>query len=680
MKRVKSVEIMKRLTSLKTQINEHNYRYYVLDNPSISDAEYDRLFQELLKIEAEHPELKTEDSPSQRVGAPPLKAFKQVTHTVPMLSLDNAFSEEDVLEFNRRIHDRLKSSKQNVFVAEPKLDGLAITLHYENGILVRGATRGDGSVGEDVTENLRTILSIPLRLEAHNSKIDVPKSLEVRGEVFMTKKAFSQLNKNAEATGQKTFANPRNAAAGSLRQLDSRITAKRALSFFAYAVAEVKPHTGFKQHSENLEYLKQLGFPVCPENTVVAGIEGCLEFYEKIQKKRPKLAYDIDGVVYKINSIEEQQKLGFVSRAPRWAVAHKFPAEEMVSEILDVDFQVGRTGALTPVARLKPVFVGGAMVSNATLHNMDEIERKDIHIHDIVIVRRAGDVIPEVVSVVQNKRPKNIKKIALPKTCPVCGSNVERVEGEAQARCTGGLFCKAQRKENIRHFASRKALDIEGLGTMMVDRLVDLELLNSVADIYQLKKKDLVDLERLGEKSVDKLLSAIEKSKKTTLAKFLYALGIREVGETTAHVLSTNYPELEDLMKAKEAELETIPDIGPVVAMHIVSFFKETHNINVIKRLIKAGVHWPKPVAAKAAQNLPLSGKTFVLTGSLTNLTREQAKERLIAKGAHISESVSKNVSFVVVGDSAGSKLKKAEALGIPLLDEAGLIKILRES
>lgn len=677
-KAVKDInKLMNEINDLKNKINEHNYRYYVLDEPTISDAEYDHLFQSLLQLETKHPELKTKDSPTQRVGSTPLKAFKQVNHAIPMLSLDNAFTKEEVLEFDRRIHDRLKTNKKIDYVAEPKLDGLAISLHYEEGLLVKGATRGDGAVGEDVTENLRTIKSLPLKLISHASNIKVPKSLEVRGEVFMTKASFTELNKKAERLNEKIFANPRNAAAGSLRQLDSQITAKRGLSFFAYNVAEVSPATNFKTHFQNLEYLKNLGFPVCPENKQVSGIEGCLGFYDQIANKRSKLPYEIDGVVYKVDDLKEQQSLGFVSRAPRWATAHKFPAEEMKTELLEVEFQVGRTGTLTPVARLNPVFVGGAMVSNATLHNMDEIKRKDIRIHDTVIVRRAGDVIPEVLAVVRESRPKNAKTIILPSNCPVCGSKVERIEGEAYARCSGGLFCKAQRKEIIRHFSSRKAFDIEGLGTMMVDRLVDLELLETVADIYHLKKSDLIDLERLGEKSVEKLLEAIEKSKKITLAKFIYALGIREVGETTAQVLAHHFGDLESLMHAKIETLETIPDIGPVVSNHIVSFFKESHNVNVIKRLLKAGIHWPKPTE-KSSKNLALSGKTFVLTGGLSSMSREEAKERLIALGANISESVSKNTSFVIMGDSAGSKLKKAESLGIPLLDEQDLLKLLK--
>ncbi len=659
------------LEKLKQEIHEHNFRYHVLAAPTIPDSEYDKLFQSLLKLEADYPELKAEDSPSQRVGSPPLKDFSQVIHKVPMLSLDNAFTEESVLDFNKRIHERLKwpLSKTITFVAEPKLDGLAVTLIYEKGVFVTGATRGDGSVGEMITENLRTIKTIPLHLHGKN----VPDELEVRGEVFMSKAAFTTLNEEAKKKDEKTFANPRNAAAGSLRQLDSHITAKRNLSFFAYSIASPPP-TRF--HSENLAYLKELGLPICPYNEKVNGIEGCIKFYESLGKKRTKLPFEIDGVVYKVDSLDLQDELGFVSRAPRFAIAHKFPAEEMLTEILDVEFQVGRTGSVNPVARLNPVFVGGATVSNATLHNMDEVHRKDIRIGDTVIVRRAGDVIPEVVSVVLDRRPKDAKKVHLPKRCPICGSHVVKEEGEAVAKCTGGLVCPAQRKENIRHFASRRGMDIEGMGDKVVELMVNQGLLENVADIYRLKMKDIAELERMGDKYAQNLIDAIEKSKSTSFAKFLYSLGIREVGETTAMVLANHFKDIESLIEANEDDLQTIPDIGPVVASHIRCFFDEPKNIKIIQDLIKAGIHWPMPKKV-SVQHQPLSGQTFVLTGGLSSMSREDAKDKLITLGAKISESVSKKTDYVVVGSDPGSKLAKAESLGIKIIDEDELIKLI---
>ncbi len=682
------LDLKKRLETLKREVNEHNYRYYVLDAPTIPDSEYDRLFQELVQIEEAHPELKTPDSPTQRVGSAPLKSFPELTHTVPMLSLDNAFNDESVHEFDRRIHERLKmaASTHIDYICEPKLDGLAVTLLYEDGLLVTGATRGDGSTGEVITENLRTISDVPLQLNAGmnakmNAKLNtktiaIPKSLEVRGEVYMSKAAFHALNEKARKTGDKIFANPRNAAAGSIRQLDSRITAKRRLSFFAYSIASKAPSDS---QSENLDYLKQLGFPICPLNKIAKGIEGCLDFYRSLGEKRDSLPYEIDGVVYKVDNLELQSRLGFVSRAPRWAIAHKFPAEEMLSEILDVEFQVGRTGSVNPVARLKPVFVGGATVSNATLHNMDEVRRKDVRIGDTVIVRRAGDVIPEVVSVVLEKRPKDAKIVQLPKRCPICGSHVERAEGEAVARCTGGLFCPAQRKEAIRHFASRRAMDIEGLGDKLVELLVNEDLLETVADIYHLKAEQIANLERMGDKSADNLITAIEKSKKTTLAKFLYALGIREVGEATALTLAQHFKELEPLIHADAETLQEIPDIGPVVAEHIRGFFGEKKNVKIIHQLLDAGVHWPKPAKSKDATAEPFAGQSFVLTGTLSSMSRDEAKDKLIALGAKVSGSVSKNTHYVVVGADAGSKLSKAENLGVPILDEDAFLELLKK-
>ena len=664
-------KIKQQVEALCAELNEHNYRYHVLDTPTIPDAEYDRLFQKLVALEGEYPSLKTIDSPTQRVGAAPLKLFAEVTHGVPMLSLDNAFTEGSVYDFDKRVKDRLKTQEEIDYACEPKLDGLAISLRYENGTLISGATRGDGVMGEQITENLRTISAIPLKLQGK-----YPAHLEIRGEVFMPSAGFNKLNQLAEKEGGKVFANPRNAAAGSLRQLDSKITATRPLDFFAYGIAELgnykdKPKT----QAEALEKLKSWGFPVCPENKLVHGIADALSFYQTLMKKREKLDYEIDGLVYKVNDFELQQRLGFVSRAPRWAIAHKFPAEEMLTELLDVEFQVGRTGAVTPVARLNPVFVGGATVSNATLHNMDEIERKDIRIHDTVIIRRAGDVIPEVVSVVLEKRPSNAKRIHLPKKCPICGSEVEREEGEAAARCTGGLYCRAQQKEAILHFAGRRAMNIDGLGNKIVDQLVETNLVKTVADLYSLNVEDVENLERMGEKSAEKLINAIEHSKKTTFSRFLYALGIREVGETTAHTLAEHFSELKALMKADEENLQSITDIGPVVAAHIHTFFRQPHNLEVIDTLLKSGIHWPAKKAT--AESSALSGKTFVLTGSLTHLTRDEAKERLLALGAKTSESVSAKTSFVVVGENAGSKLAKAESLGVPILDENELLKLL---
>lgn len=659
------------IEKLRHQINEHNYRYYVLDDPIISDPEFDKLFQRLKKLEAEHPELITPDSPTQRVGAPPVKEFAEVQHEVPMLSLDNAFAEEDIAAFDQRIHDRLKISSPIEYCCEPKFDGLAINIRYENGVLVQASTRGDGMTGEEVTENVKTIKSVPLHLHGNN----YPKILDARGEVFMSKKGFEQLNARAARNKEKEFANPRNAAAGSLRQLDSRITAARPLEVYFYGIGEIRGGGHFTKHNEILKNLEKWGLRVNPRVEVVRDADGCLAYYKNMDAERAKLPYEIDGVVYKVNSLSEQEKLGFVSRAPRWAIAHKFPAEEAHTLIEAIEFQVGRTGALTPVARLKPVFVHGVTVSNATLHNMDEINRKDIHIGDQVIIRRAGDVIPEVVGVVKDKRSKNVKKINLPKHCPVCHSAIEHVEGEAIARCTGGLFCPAQRKETIKHFASRRAMDIEGLGDKLVEQLVDTKLLTTVADIYHLKKSELESLERMGEKSAENLLEKIEKSKKTTLARFLYAIGIREVGESTAKLLASHFKTLPALQSSTEEMLQSIPDIGPVVAAHISHFFHEQHNRSIIDRLLKAGVHW-EPV--KEAKHLPLMGKTFVITGTLSAMSRDEAKEILEKLGAKVSGSVSSKTSYVVVGKEPGSKFDKAKELHIETLDEKAFLKLLK--
>lgn len=661
---------------LRAEINEHNYRYYLLDAPIIPDAEYDRLFRELLDLETKHPELKTPDSPTQRIGAPPLKLFPEVVHAIPMLSLDNAFSDEEVINFDKRIHERLKTQKEITYTSEPKLDGLAVTLLYEKGIFVSGATRGDGITGEQITENLRTISTIPLKLRGK----EYPLLLEVRGEVFMPKAGFKKLNETAEKKGEKLFTNPRNAAAGSLRQLDSKITAGRPLDFFAYAIAHIESkNKGFSRHSESLQQLKVWGFPVCPLNQVTHGIQQCLDYYKGIATDRHSLPYEIDGVVYKVDDLELQKQLGFISRAPRWAIAYKFPAEEALTELLEVEFQVGRTGILTPVARLKPIFVGGAKVSNATLHNMDEIERKDIRLHDSVIVRRAGDVIPEVVSVVLEKRPSNSKKIQLPKHCPICGSKVIRPEGEAAARCIGELWCPAQQKEAILHFASRRAMNIDGLGTKIVDQLVETKLVKTVADLYKLKVPVLAELDRMGTKSAENLVNAIQKSKKTTFPRFLHALGIREVGEATAQTLANHFKNLNNLIKADENALQTVSDIGPVVAAHIFAFFRQSHNIQVIDRLLQSGIYWPA-LSSPAIHTQPLKGQSFVLTGSLRSLTREEAKAQLLNLGASVNESVSKKTSYVVVGEEPGSKLAKAEQLQIKILDEKQFLNLLKKS
>lgn len=663
--------VLQQAEKLHEKLNEHNYRYYILDDPSISDAEYDQLFQQLKKLEEQYPALITSDSPTQRVGAQPLKEFAEVNHRVPMLSLENAFTEEDVVAFDQRVRERLNMDESIEYTCEPKLDGLAVSIRYENGILTQAATRGDGETGEDITSNVRTIRMIPLQLRGEH----FPKILDVRGEIYMPKKGFEEFNARAEAKGEKVFVNPRNAAAGSVRQLDPRITATRPLAIFFYGVGLVEGGKLPGKHSEILTMLSKWGLRVNPEIKVVQGIEKCLAYHNHMGEKRNKLPYEIDGVVYKVNQLSLQEKLGFVSRAPRWALAHKFPAEEVTTKLEAVEFQVGRTGALTPVARLHPVFVGGVTISNATLHNMDEIKRKDIHIGDKVIVRRAGDVIPEVVGVIQHGRPSDIKPIKLPKSCPVCHSAIEHIEGEAVAKCTGGLFCAAQRKEAIKHFASRRAMDIEGLGDKLVDQLVEEKLINTIADIYSLKLNQLADLERMGEKSAQNILDALAKSKKTTLARFLYSLGIREVGEATAKNLANYFGDLDPLYSASEEELQAIPDIGPVVSKHIEAFFKEKHNRDVINKLLQAGIHWEK---VKKATSSPLAGKTFVITGTLSSMSRDEAKDKLESLGAKVSGSVSSKTDYVVVGEDAGSKLAKAKELGVKTLDERHFLEFLK--
>ena len=667
--------VQEKIQALRTQIRYHNHRYYVLDDPQVPDAEYDRLFRELQALETAHPEFISSDSPTQRVGGEALSEFGSVRHELPMLSLANAFSEAELEAFDRRIHERLKDEAEIEYVAEPKLDGLAISLLYENGVFVRAATRGDGETGEDVSANVRTIQSIPLRLLGE----DYPSRLEVRGEIYMPKAGFNQLNQGLAAENLKTFANPRNAAAGSLRQLDPRITAQRPLAMFCYSIGVVEGGKGKipEQHYAILQQFKAWGLRVCPEIKLVQGAQGCLAYFNEIGGKRARLPYEIDGVVYKVNAIKTQQTLGFVSRAPRWAIAHKFPAQEEITELEAVEFQVGRTGALTPVARLKPVFVGGVTVSNATLHNMDEIERKDIRIGDFVIVRRAGDVIPELARVVLEQRPAYAQVITLPTQCPVCGSEVKRSADEAVARCSGGLYCPAQVKEAIKHFASRRAMNIDGLGDKLVEQFFEQGLIRHVDDLYRLTKAQLVALERMGEKSAENVITALNASKTTTLERFIYALGIRDVGESTAKALARHFGSLEALQAASEETLKLIPDLGPISAASITQFFKEEHNLNTINNLRELGVHWSN-YAAQPAEALPLAGKTYVITGSLSR-PREAIKAELENLGAKVSNSVSKKTTALIAGAEAGSKLAKAESLGVVVLDEAGLLGLLAE-
>ena len=667
----------KKVAELRNTLNEYNYQYYVLDDPSIPDAVYDRDMQSLIALEKQYPSLQSPNSPSQKVGGEALSAFEQVTHNVPMLSLDNAFDEESLLAFEKRLKDRLKDTSSLHFSCEPKLDGLAVSILYENGELVRAATRGDGQVGENITANVRTISNVPLTLrgDAH------PDRVEVRGEVFMPREGFAKLNEHQKNAGGKVFANPRNAAAGSLRQLDSKITAKRPLMFYAYSLGVVQPDnfTLPTTHSERLSQLGKWGLPLCPDIDTAEGGRGCLDYYHHILEKRDNLPYDIDGVVFKVNRIDLQAALGFVARAPRWAIAQKFPAQEEVTKLLDVEFQVGRTGAITPVARLEPVFVGGVTVSNATLHNQDEITRLGVKVGDTVVIRRAGDVIPQVVSVVDTKRTGSETDIAFPSQCPVCGSQVEKLEDEAVARCTGGLICAAQRKQALKHFASRKAFDIDGLGDKLVDQLVDADLVHSPADFFTLSLGDVVGLERMAEKSASKLLSSLEASKQTTLAKFLYALGIREVGEATAANLAAHFETLDAIRDASIEALVEVQDVGEIVATHIFNFFNESHNTDVIDALLKEGINWPA-IEKPDADNLPLEGKTCVITGTLSEMGRSDAKARLQLLGAKVAGSVSKNTDFLVAGEKAGSKLTKAQELDVEVWDEAKLIAFLAEN
>ncbi|QIL89458.1 NAD-dependent DNA ligase LigA [Microbulbifer sp. SH-1] len=666
-------ETQKRALELHDILNRANYQYYVMDAPELPDVEYDRCLRELQALEREYPQLVTGDSPTQRVGAEPLAAFTQVRHEMPMLSLDNAFSDEEMEDFDRRIRERLNSAEPVEYACEPKLDGIAVSLMYRDGILERAATRGDGTVGEDITMNVRTIYSVPLKLLAS----DVPAVLEVRGEVYMPKAGFAALNEKAREAGEKGFVNPRNAAAGSLRQLDPRITAQRPLELCVYSVGIVEGGELPARHSEILEQLNRWGFRINSEMAIAENIQACIEYHRRLGEKRPQLAYDIDGIVFKVNSIALQKRLGFVARAPRWATAYKFPAQEEMTELLDVEFQVGRTGAVTPVARLQPVFVGGVTVSNATLHNRDEIERLGVKIGDTVIIRRAGDVIPQVVSVVESRRPADARDIEFPSHCPVCDSPVEATPGEAVARCSGGLICSAQRKQAIKHFASRKAMDIDGLGDKLVEQMVDEGLLHSVSGLYHLSLEPLVALERMGEKSAQNLLDALERSKATTLPKFLYALGIREVGEATARNLARHFGQLEKLMQADTEALQQVEDVGPVVAHYVAEFFEQPHNLEEVAALQQAGVHWEDEVQEAGAQ--PLAGQTWVLTGKLETLSRSEAKDYLQRLGAKVAGSVSANTHTVVAGPGAGSKLNKARELDLPVLDEEGLMTMLRE-
>lgn len=663
-----------RVQQLRKELLHHNYHYYVLDAPEVPDAEYDRLMRELQVLEERFPELITPDSPTQRVGGTPLDAFTEVAHLRPMLSLDNVFDAEEFAAFDRRVRERLKTTAEVEYSCEPKYDGIAISLLYRAGVLERAATRGDGSVGEDITLNVRTIPSVPLRLlgERH------PELLEVRGEIYMPKAGFEELNRRAQALGTKGFVNPRNAAAGSLRQLDPKLTASRPLMLCAYGVGEVQGGAMPGCHTDTLRQLAAWGFAITRDLQEARGVAECLDFYQRLQHKRTDLPYDIDGVVFKVNALEQQAVLGFVAKAPRWAVAFKFPAQEEMTTLRAVEFQVGRTGSITPVARLEPVFVGGVTVSNATLHNSDEIARLGVKVGDTVIVRRAGDVIPQVVSVVLSKRPNNVEDIHFPERCPVCESPVVRVEGEAAVRCTGGLICPAQRKEAIKHYASRQAMDIEGLGEKLVDVLVEKALVASMEDLYELTAEQLAGLERMGEKSAQNLLKALERSKSTTLPKFLYALGIRDVGQATAATLAKHFGRLENLLAADEQRLQEVQDVGPVVAKRVATFFADERNLQVIQGLREHGVHWAD-IEVVPQETLPLAGKTYVLTGNLESMTRDEAKSRLEAFGAKVSGSVSGKTDCVVAGPGAGSKLNKAETLGVMIIDEAGFLLLLEQ-
>ena len=663
---------VERIQFLKQEINSHNHRYYVLDEPSVPDAEYDRLMNELRQLEALSPELVTADSPTQRVGAKPLDTFESVTHSIPMLSLDNAFDKDEMRAFDKRVRERLGDSAVT-YTGETKMDGVALSLRYEAGRLLQAATRGDGSRGEDVTLNARTIKSIPLSLQGD----DYPDVLEVRGEVYISREDFAALNRKQEKQGEKLFANPRNTAAGSLRQLDPRLTSERALSFFAHGLG-ARSSNSFEtnSHFAILAQLRQWGFPVSPETKQLPGIDECLEYYSDIGNRRNTLPYEIDGVVFKVDDFVAQEKLGQVSRAPRWAIAYKFPPEEELTVVNKIEIQVGRTGALTPVARLEPVYVGGVTVTNATLHNEEEVARKDIREGDTVVIRRAGDVIPEVVSVVLDKRPAKTVVFKMPEVCPVCRSKTRKLEGETAVRCPAGLYCAAQAQQAVIHFASRRAMDIDGLGEKLVEQLFAAQLIKNVSDLYQLDEDRVASLERMGEKSAQNLLQALESSKETSMDKFLYGLGIREVGEATARSLSLHFRDFDSIRNAELTQLEEVADVGPVVAKNIYGFFRQPHNISVIDELLQAGIRWPLQDIQQEI-TLPLKGQTFVLTGTLPSLTRDEAKQRLQELGAKVSGSVSGSTDFVVAGEAAGSKLTRAESLGVPVIDEEALLKKL---
>ncbi len=669
-------KVKARIDALKSQLEEHNYQYYVMDAPSIPDAEYDRLMRELIQLEKQHPTLISADSPSQKVGGTPLSKFDTVVHEVPMLSLDNGFEASDLIAFEKRLQDRLLSYTDIEFSCEPKLDGLAASILYENGILTRAATRGDGQVGEDITMNVKTIANVPIKLRGKN----IPTKVEVRGEVFMPKAGFEQLNEKQKKAGNKLFVNPRNAAAGSLRQLDSRITAKRPLLFYAYSMGVIEGDslTELPLHTERLAALEKWGIPLCKESAVASGAEACIAYFTQMGEMRDSLSYDIDGVVFKVNDINLQQRLGFVAKAPRWAIAQKFPAQEEITTLLDVEFQVGRTGAITPVARLEPAFVGGVTVSNATLHNQDEIARLGVKIGDKVVIRRAGDVIPQVVSVVLEKRTDDVRDIVFPTHCPVCHSHIERTETEAVARCTGGLVCAAQRKEAIKHFASRRALDIDGLGDKIVEQLVDAKIIENPADLFRLNMPKLLSVERMGDKSAVNLLNAIEKSKETTLPKFLYSLGIREVGESTARNLALHYLTLDRIIQADIESLIEVQDVGAIVAQHVFHFMREPLNLDIINDLIALGIHWPE-IQQASLDEQPFAGKTVVLTGTLSQMGRSEAKAKLQELGAKVSGSVSAKTDLLIAGEKAGSKLSKAESFNVDVWNEAQMLAFFEQ-
>jgi len=674
---MKDPTLIEQLSTLRDRIRLYDYHYYVLDEPLVPDIEYDRCFKALQALEDQYPEYVTSDSPTQRVGITPATSFQPVAHRQPMLSLGNVFSLEELQAFMKRVAEKSQQAESNLlFTCEPKLDGLAVNLTYENGLLIHGATRGDGEVGENITSNIKTIASVPLKLMSEK----MPTLIEIRGEVYMPKAGFEAFNEQARVHGEKTFANPRNAAAGSLRQLNPAITAKRPLALYCYGIGVCEGLDLPDSHLAQLDLLRTMGFRVSTETKMARGIEGCIAYYEAMEVKRSNLPFEIDGVVYKLDSTSLQKKLGFVSRAPRFACAHKFPASEEMTTLLGVDFQVGRTGALTPVARLQPVSVAGVTVSNATLHNMDEIARKDIRIGDVVIIRRAGDVIPEVVSVVRENRSKDTQEITMPSHCPVCGATVIREEDEAVARCTGGLFCKAQLKRMVWHFASRKAMFIDGLGGAIIELLIDEHLINDISDLYGLNEEQLASLPRMGQKSAENVLAAIEKSKKTTFNRFLYALGIREIGESSARILASHFPDMDAIKCATLEELMSLKDIGPIVATHVVQFFAEKHNVDVINKLLAYEVHWPPPQIVRADQNHPLFDKTTVLTGTLTSLSRDDAKAKLLAVGAKVTGSVSAKTDYVIAGSEAGSKLDKAEKLGVKILSEDEFLGLLAHS